>query len=89
MFYLGAGTSVSLLNLDNRAVQLEVTQGSIISRVRRFGPRDLIEFDTPNLAFSVRRPGVYRIDVDAADDRRPWRRAMVRRTCMATAPRIE
>ena len=68
VFYLGAGTSVSLLNLDNRAVQLEVTQGSIISRVRRFGPRDLIEFDTPNLAFSVRRPGVYRIDVDAADD---------------------
>jgi len=68
VFYLGAGTSVSLLNLDNRAVQLEVTQGSVISRVRRFGPRDLIEFDTPNLAFSIRRPGAYRIDVDPGDD---------------------
>ncbi len=68
VFYLGAGTSVTLLNLDNRLVQLEVTQGTVNAKVRRLGPRDAIEIDTPNLAHSIRRPGSYRVEVDPADD---------------------
>jgi hypothetical protein len=68
VFYLGGGTSLTLLNLDNRMAQLEVAQGTVNARVRRLGPRDAVEIDTPNLAYSIRRPGSYRVDVDPADD---------------------
>ena len=65
-FYLGANTSVTLLNLDNRVAQLQLAEGTLNVRVRRLGPRDVVEVDTPNLAYSMRRPGRYRIDVDPA-----------------------
>jgi len=68
VFYLGAGTSVTLLNLDNRMAQLQVEQGTVNARVRRLGPRDAVEIDTPNLAYSIRKPGGYRVDVDPAND---------------------
>ncbi len=68
VFHMGGGTSVTLLNLDNRVAQLQVAQGTLNVRVRRLGPRDVVEVDTPNLAYSIRRPGGYRIDVDPAGD---------------------
>ncbi len=68
VFYMGGGTSVTLLNLDNRVAQLQLAQGTLNVRVRRLGPRDVVEIDTPNLAYSIRRPGGYRIDVDPAGD---------------------
>ena len=61
---VNAGTAVSLLNLDDRITQLQLTQGSLNVRVRRLaGPR-VFEVNTPNLAFTLRQPGQYRIDVD-------------------------
>ncbi len=66
VFHMGGGTSVTLLNLDNRVAQLQVAQGTLNVRVRRLGPKDVVELDTPNLAYSIRRPGGYRIDVDPA-----------------------
>ena len=68
VFYMGGGTSVTLLNLDDRVAQLQLAQGTLNVRVRRLGPRDVVEVDTPNLAYSIRRPGGYRIDVDPAGD---------------------
>jgi hypothetical protein len=68
VFHMDGGTSVTLLNLDNRVAQLQVAQGRLDVRVRRLGPRDVVEVDTPNLAFSIRRPGAYRVDVDPAGD---------------------
>lgn len=65
---MNGGTSLSVLNLDDNVVQLQLTQGTINLHVWRFGPNDVIEVDTPNLAFSIRQPGDYRIDVDAASD---------------------
>ena len=65
---LGAATSVTLLNLDDRIAQVELSQGTLKVRVRRMGPNQAFEVDTPNLAFSLRRPGEYRIDVDPNDD---------------------
>jgi hypothetical protein len=56
-------TSVSVLNFDDRNAQFEVTQGTVDVYVRTLGNNDTIEIDTPNLAFVVRRPGEYRIDV--------------------------
>jgi hypothetical protein len=61
---LGSNTSATLLNLDDRVVQIEITQGSLNLRVRRVYSDQGFEIDTPNLAFSIRRAGDYRIDVD-------------------------
>lgn len=61
---MNAGTSLSVLNLDDRIVQMQVTQGSLHVRVRRLDPNQVFEVDTPNLAFTLRQPGEYRIDVD-------------------------
>ena len=65
---LGAATSVTLLNLDDRIAQLQLSQGTLKLRVRRLGSNQVFEVDTPNLAFTMRRAGDYRIDVDANGD---------------------
>jgi hypothetical protein len=62
---LGASTNVNVLNLDDRATQLELTQGSLYVRVWRIDRGDTVEIDTPNLAFTINSVGRYRIDVDA------------------------
>ena len=40
----------------------------IILRVRHLDDGDLVEVDTPNLAFDLQRTGEYRIDVDSDGD---------------------
>jgi len=65
---LGSSTSVTLLNVDDRMTQLQLSEGSLRIRVRRMGPGEAIEIDTPNLAFYISRPGEYRINVDANGD---------------------
>jgi hypothetical protein len=65
MIRMNAGTGVSILNLDDRIVQLQLTQGTLNVRVRRVEPNQVFEVDTPNLAFTLRQPGEYRIVVDA------------------------
>src|SRR5512134_864659 len=64
MIRMNAGTSVSVLNLGDRIAQLQLTQGALNVRVRRLEPNQVFEVDTPNLAFVLRRPGEYRIEVD-------------------------
>jgi len=65
---MSAGTAVSVLNLDDRIAQLQLTQGVMNVRVRRLEPNQVFEVDTPNLAFTLRRPGEYRIEVDPDRD---------------------
>ncbi len=43
-------TSLEFLNLDDSNVQLRLTQGSLIVRLRYLGDQDSFEVDTPNLA---------------------------------------
>ena len=64
MMRMNAGTSVSVLNLDDQIAQLQLTQGALNVRVRRLEPDQVFEVDTPNLAFTLRQPGEYRIEVD-------------------------
>jgi Family of unknown function (DUF6600)/FecR protein len=64
MIRMGAGTGVSLLNMNDRVAQLQLTQGRLNVRVRRVEVGQVFEVDTPNLAFTVRQPGEYRIEVD-------------------------
>ena len=68
MIRMNAGTGISILNLDDRIAQLELTQGTLNVRVRRLEPGQVFEIDTPNLAFVLRQPGEYRIDVDPDRD---------------------
>ena len=56
-------TSVSIVNFDDRTEQFQVNQGTVNLYVRSL--EGAIEIDTPNLAFSIRSPGQYRVDVSA------------------------
>jgi DNA segregation ATPase FtsK/SpoIIIE-like protein len=57
-------TQLTVLALDDQAVQLSVTQGSLYMRVRNLPEGENFEVDTPNLAYRAAYPGDYRIDVD-------------------------
>ncbi len=61
---LNSRTAFEFLNLDDGATQIRLTEGSLNIRVRSLDQGETFEIDTPNLAFSVLRPGEYRIDVN-------------------------
>jgi hypothetical protein len=63
---LSSNTGFSFLNLDDNTVQIQLSSGSVNVRVRRLDRDDVVEIDTPNLAFSVSQPGSYR--VEASED---------------------
>jgi hypothetical protein len=59
---MNRSTGISFLNLDDTNVQIRLSDGSIILHLRHLEPGDTYEVDTPNLAFSINRPGNYRVD---------------------------
>ncbi len=61
---MASQTALSFLNLDDRAVQLSVTQGSVNLRIRELAEDESYEIDTPNVAITILRPGSYRVDAD-------------------------
>ena len=61
-------TGFSFLNLSDHVTQIQLTAGTLLVRVRRLDDNETYEIDTPNLAFSVLRPGLYRISVNEAGD---------------------
>jgi hypothetical protein len=63
---LDANTGFSFLNLDDRTVQIQLSEGTLNLRVKRVDPDEILEVDAPNLAFSILQPGQYRIQ--ASDD---------------------
>jgi hypothetical protein len=63
-FRLGSRTSVEFMNLDDRTVQVRLSEGSLGVRVRQLEGEESLEVDTPNLAFTILRPGDYRIDTN-------------------------
>src|SRR5437016_2242199 len=65
---LSSNTGFSFLNLDDRTAQIRITEGTLNVRVRRLENDETFEIDTPNLAFSVLRPGDCKIDVNEAGD---------------------
>jgi len=65
---LSSNTGFSFLNLSDHVTQIQLTAGTLLVRVRRLDENETYEIDTPNLAFSVLRPGVYRITVNEAGD---------------------
>src|SRR5271169_6601300 len=65
MIRMDANTGFSFLNLDDRTVQIQLTEGTLNLRVQRLGRDEVFEVDTPNQAFSVTQPGQYRVQAGA------------------------
>jgi hypothetical protein len=61
---LSSNTSVSFLNLSDSVSQIQLSVGTLLVRVRRLYDNETYEIDTPNLAFTVLEPGLYRFTVD-------------------------
>src|SRR5690349_18897595 len=59
-----AGSAFEFLNLDDQAVQIRLSQGILSVRLRYLAQDQIFEIDTPNLAFTLNRPGDYRIDAN-------------------------
>ena len=64
LLHLSSQTAIAVLDLDDRITQIQLTAGTLIVHVRRLDDDETYEIDTPNLAFSILRPGVYRLSVD-------------------------
>jgi len=60
---LSNNTGFSFLNLSDYVTQIQLNSGTILVHVRRFDQNETYEVDTPNLAFTIERPGTYRISV--------------------------
>ena len=61
---LSGNTAVSFLNLSDEVTQVQLSAGTLLVRVRQLADNETYEIDTPNLAFSILRPGLYRLSVD-------------------------
>jgi hypothetical protein len=62
-FRLNEQSSLSFVELSDDAIQVKLTRGTLIVRVRELSGQDNIEINTPNLAFAIQEPGEYRINV--------------------------
>lgn len=65
---LSNNTGMSFLNLDDHTTQIQLTEGTLRVRVKRLNENETYEIDTPNLAFSILRPGTYRVNVNESGD---------------------
>lgn len=65
---LGAQTGVGFLNLDDDTAQVQLSEGTLIVRVRDLQPGQTYEVDTPNLALLLQQDGEYRLEVNEAGD---------------------
>jgi hypothetical protein len=61
-------SSLTLTNVGENIVQVQLHQGAMNLHVRRLYDGETYEVDTPNQAFTVLKPGDYRFDVDPNDD---------------------
>ena len=65
---ISSETSLTLTNVTNDAVQVELHQGTLNVHVRKLYDGEVYEIDTPNQAFTVTKSGDYRFDVDPNGD---------------------
>jgi hypothetical protein len=65
---MNSETSLTLSNVSNEAVQVQLHQGTLNLHVRHLYGGEVYEIDTPNLAFTVTKPGDYRFDTDPNGD---------------------
>lgn len=61
---IGSQTTFGFLNLDDRTVQLKLTEGDLYVRVHNLSSDQVFEVDTPSAAVNLLRDGAYRFHVD-------------------------
>src|SRR5713101_8449170 len=66
--HVGSMTALSFLNLDENITQMRIAEGALNFRVRELREGDLYEVDTPNLEFTVKEAGAFRLDVNENGD---------------------
>ena len=66
--HIGSMTALSFLNLDQDITQMRLAEGSINFRVKEIREGDIYEVDTPNLVFTIKEAGAFRIDVNENGD---------------------
>jgi hypothetical protein len=62
---LAPETAFEILDLDDNHLQIRLTQGSALIRLRTLDSDDNVEIDTPTGAVTLMRDGTYRIDVSS------------------------
>ncbi len=65
---LGSMTGFSFLNLGDSSMQLQLTAGTLIVRVRDLREGENYEIDTPNIAVTLQQAGEYRFEVSESGD---------------------
>jgi hypothetical protein len=65
---LNAETSMTLTNVTDEMVQVELDQGTLNLHIRHLFGGETYEIDTPNQAFTILKAGDYRFDVDPNAD---------------------
>jgi hypothetical protein len=65
---MSSETSLTLSNVSDSTVQMELDQGVLEVTVRHLEKGEIYEVDTPNLAFTLMKTGVYRFDVHPNED---------------------
>jgi FecR protein len=65
---LNRRTAAAFVNLDDHITQVEISAGTMVFTIRDLTNGEAFEVDTPQLAFTVLRPGKYRIDVNEQGD---------------------
>ena len=65
---MNAETSLTLTNISDDMVQIELDQGTLNLHIRHLFGGETYEIDTPNQAFTILKSGDYRFDVDPNAD---------------------
>src|SRR5258708_19650554 len=65
---MNAEASVTLTNVSDEIVQVELDQGTLNLHIRHLFGGETYEIDTPNQAFTILKAGDYRFDVDPNAD---------------------
>lgn len=68
---MNSETSLTLTNVSDRSVQLQLDQGALSVTVFHLFPGEIYEVDTPNTAFTITKAGEYRFDV-LPDNDQTW-----------------
>src|SRR5208337_522009 len=68
LMQMSSETSLTLSNVNNDAVQVQLHQGTLNLHLKHLYGGEIYEIDTPNLAFTVKKSGDYRFDVDPSGD---------------------
>lgn len=66
--HVGSMTALTFLNLNSNVIQMRVAEGHLNFRVRELREGETYEVDAPNMVFTVREAGAFRIDVNENGD---------------------